>query len=209
MPKTKCLVSAMLIAMSAVTAMAATQEQPTPYDLLRPIFPLTWDSTVFDKFDTTVTIKHNMVPKNRTPASYMPNVLIPDTLNQAYLDAMNTHISPIRVNQAGYLEKDPEKQFFYVGNASTFEVVDIDGKSLDPKVTGTFQPTSKESSSTWRIIAGTNAATHDKLRYEVNITGPSGTIQVGHLPAGLPTKTRLRVKVGNDLSSTFIISDEV
>ena len=209
MPKTKCLVSAMFIAMAAVTAMAATQEQPTPYDLLRPIFPLTWDSTVFDTFDTTVTIKHNMVPKNRTPAAYMPNVLIPDTLNQAYLDAMNTHISPIRVNQAGYLEKDPEKQFFYVGNASTFEVVDIDGKSLDPKVTGTFQPSTKTTSSTWRIIAGTNAATHDKLRYEVNITGPSGTIQVGHLPAGLPTKTRLRVKVGNELSSTFIISDEV
>lgn len=208
-PKTKCLVSAMLIAMSAVTAMAATQEQPTPYDLLRPIFPLTWDSTVFDTFDTTVTIKHNMVPKNRTPAAYMPNVLIPDTLNQAYLDAMNTHISPIRVNQAGYLEKDPEKQFFYVGNASTFEVVDIDGKSLDPKVTGTFQPSSKTTSSTWRIIAGTNAATQDKLRYEVNITGPSGTVQIGHLPAGLPTKTRLRIKVGNELSSTFIVSDEV
>ena len=209
MPKTKCLVSAMLIAMSAVTAMAATQEQPTPYDLIRPIFPLTWDSTVFDKFDTTVTIKHNMVPKNRTPASYMPNVLIPDTLNQAYLDAMNTHISPIRVNQAGYLEKDPEKQFFYVGNASTFEVVDIDGKSLDPKVTGTFQPSTKTTSSTWRIVAGTNAATNDKLRYEVNITGPSGTIQIGHIPPGVPTKTRLRIKVGNELSSTFIVSDEV
>ncbi len=208
-PKMKCLVSAMLIAMSAVTAMAATQEQPTPYDLIRPVFPLTWDTTTFKNFDTTVTKKHNMLPKNLTPAAYVPNAFVPDTLNQAYLDAMNTHISPIRVNQAGYLEKDPEKQFFYVGNASTFEVVDIDGKSLDPKVTGTFQSSGKETSSSWRIVAGTNAATNDKLRYEVKFTGPSGTIQVGHIPPGLPTKTRLRIKVGNDISSTFIISDEV
>ena len=84
MPKTKCLVSALIIAVAAMSAMAATgQEQSTPYDLIRPVYPLTWDTTVFNHFDTTVTHKHNMVPKNRTPASYVPNALIPDTLNQA------------------------------------------------------------------------------------------------------------------------------
>ena len=209
MPKTKCLVSAMLIAMSAVTAMAATQEQPTPYDLLRPIYPLTWDTTVFDHYDTTVTKKHNMVPKNRTPASYVPNALIPDTLNQAYLDAINYRMSPIRVNQAGYLPSDPEKQFYYVGTASSFEVVDIDGKSLTPKVTGTLSSSGKQTASTWTIVAGTNAATDDQRRYQVDITGQSGIIQVGNIPGSVPTDTRLRIKVGNEISSTFIVSDKV
>ena len=208
-PKTKCLVSAMLIAMSAVTAMAATQEQPTPYDLLRPVYPLTWDTTVFDHYDTTVTVKHNMVPKNRTPASYVPNALIPDTLNQAYLDAINYRMSPIRINQAGYLESDPEKQFYYIGTASSFEVVDIDGKSLDPKVTGEFASSGQQTSSDWTIIAGTNAATNDQKRYQVDITGQSGIIQIGRIPGNVPTETRLRIKVGNDISSTFIVSNKV
>ena len=209
MPKTKCLVSAMLIAMSAVTAMAATQEQPTPYDLLRPVYPLTWDSTVFDHYDTSVTKKHNMVPKNRTPASYVPNALIPDTLNQAYLDAINYHISPIRVNQAGYLESDPERQFYYVGSATTFEVVDVDGKSLVPAVTGTLTSKGQSVSSVWNVTAGTNAATNDQQRYAVEFVGPSGNLMYGQIPQSVPTNTRLRIKVGNDISSTFIVSDKV
>ena len=210
MPFKKYLLAALSLAAFTSFAVAAGDvDEATPYDLIRPIYPLTWDSTVFDSFDTTVTVKHNMVPKNRTPASYVPNTYVPDTLNQAYLDAMNTRISPIRVNQAGYLEKDPEKQFFYVGDATAFEVVDIEGKSLDPKVTGTFEPSTTTTSTSWRIVAGTNAATQDKKRYEVNFTGPSGTVQIGHIPPGVPTKTRLRIKVGNDISSTFIISDEV
>ena len=199
-----------LLALCAATSMvAAQQEQPTPYDLIRPTFPLTWDSTVFKYFDTSVTKKKNMLPKKLTPPQYAPNAFVPDTLNQAYLDAMNMHISPIRVNQAGYLEKDPEKQFFYVGTAESFEVVDVNGKSLSPAVKGTFKPSTKTTSSSWRIVAGTNAATNDKLRYEINFKGPTGTILIGNIPAGVPTKTRLRIKVGNEISSTFIVSDEV
>ena len=194
---------------AAVGLTSAQQEQPTPYDLIRPTYPLTWDSTVFKHFDTSVTKKKNMLPKNLTPASYAPNALIPDTLNQAYLDAINYRMSPIRVNQAGYLEKDQERQFYYVGNASTFEVVDVNGKSLDPAVTGTFTPTSHSISSNWTIIAGTNAATNDQKRYQVDITGQSGKVMVGNIPQGVPTETRLRIKVGNDISSTFIISDRV
>ena len=209
MPKTKCLVSAMLIAMSAVTAMAATQEQPTPYDLLRPVYPLTWDTTVFDRYDTTVTKKHNVLPKKRIPNTYVPNALIPDTLDQAYLDAINSHISPIRVNQAGYLESDPEKEFYYVGTATTFEVVDIEGNSLSPKVTGTLTSTGQSVSSVWQVTAGTNAATNDQQRYAVEFVGPTGGLMVGNIPQGLPTETRLRIKVGNDISSTFIVSERV
>ena len=194
---------------AAAAVMAAEQEQPTPYDLIRPVWPLTWDTTVFDHYDTTVTKKHNMVPKNRTPAAYFPNAFIPDTLNQAYLDAMNARISPIRVNQAGYLPSDPEKQFYYVGSATTFEVVDADGNPLSPAVTGTFTSLDKQVSSDWKVIAGTNAATNDQQRYVVHFTGQTGTLNMGNIPGGLAVNTRYRIKVGDDVSSTFIISEKV
>jgi len=199
-----------LLALCAATSMVtAQQEQPTPYDLIRPTFPLTWDSTVFKHFDTSVTKKKNMLPQNLTPAAYAPNALIPDTLNQAYLDAINYRMSPIRINQAGYLEKDTERQFYYVGNETTFEVVDVNGKSLSPAVTGTLKPSNSTTSSDWTIIAGTNAATNDQKRYQVDIKGQSGKIMIGNIPQGIPTETRLRIKVGSDISSTFIISDKV
>ncbi|PWJ64423.1 MULTISPECIES: glycoside hydrolase family 9 protein [unclassified Fibrobacter] len=208
MPLKKNL-AAVLMAATTIVA-AATQEQPTPYDLIRPVWPLTWDESVFDRYDTTVTTKHNMVPKKRTPASFLPNTFIPDTLNQAYLDAMNVKMSPIRVNQAGYMESDMERQFYYVGSATTFEIVDIDGNSLSPKVTGNFKSSGQSISSDWTIIAGTNAATNDQKRYQVDITGQSGMVQIGNIPtAGLATDTRYRIKVGNDISSTFIISNRV
>lgn len=207
MPLKKLVVAALAAATSLMAAVDKTQ--PTPYDLIRPVWPLTWDESVFDRFDTTVTVKHNMVPKNRKPAAFAPNEFIPDTLNQAYLDAMNVRMSPIRINQAGYMEDDPERQFYYVGTATTFEVVDQDGKSLSPKITGTFVSSGKETSSDWTIIAGTNAATNDQKRYQVDITGQSGIVQIGNVPANAPTETRLRIKVGNEISSTFIISNRV
>ena len=197
------------ILLAAVSVFAAGQEQPTPYDLIRPVWPLTWDESVFDNFDTNVTVKKNMVPKNRTPTDYAPNEFIPDTLNQAYLDNMNTHISRIRVNQAGYLTDDLERLFYYVGSETEFEVVDIEGKSLSPAVTGTLSPLNQTVSSKWHINAGTNAATNDKNRYTVTAVGPSGPLMKGSIPQGLPSDTRLRIKVGNDISSTFIISDRV
>ena len=96
-----------LAALSATAAFAAT----TPYDLIRPTWPLSWDAKVFEKFDTTVTKKYGVLNIDKTPASFKAGALMPDTLDQAYFDAINTRISPIRVNQAGYLKKDPERQF--------------------------------------------------------------------------------------------------
>ena len=202
-----------LFALCAATCvMAAQQEQPTPYDLIRPVWPLTWDSTVFDHF-VPDPVPKNPIPKNRTPAAYKANELIPDTLNQAYLDAINYRMSPIRINQAGYLKKDSEKQFYYVGNAPTFEVVDVNGKSFAPARTGTLtqSPTGATVASSWIINAGTNAATADKDRYSVKITGQSGNIMIGKLGNLVDDleDTRLRIKIGNDISSTFIISDRV
>ncbi len=176
--------------------------------MIRPTFPLTWDTTVFNFFDTSVTKKKNMLPEKTTPF-YAPNAFIVDTLKQAYLDAINYHMSPIRLNQAGYLESDKERQFYFIGNATTFEIVDVNGKSFTPAITGNLKPSGRTTSSDWTIIAGTNAATGDQKRYRVDITGQSGKIMIGNIPQGVPTDTRLRIKVGNDISSTFIVSDLV
>ena len=189
----------------AVSALAAD----TPYDLIRPVYPLSWDDTIIGTYDTTVTKRHGMLPKDATPASYKANAFIPDTLDQAYLDALNTHISPIRVNQAGYLTSDTERQFYHVGKATEFEVVDEDGKSLSPAVKAEFITTNTATASDWTIIAGTSATGNDKYRYQIDFTGPSGTIRIGHIPQGVPTDKRLRIKVGQEFSSTFIVSDDV
>ena len=203
--KQKWVLTSGLAALSAAAAFAAT----TPYDLIRPTWPLSWDAKVFENFDTTVTKKTGMLPKEATPASFEAGALMPDTLDQAYLDAINTKISPIRVNQAGYLKSDKVRQFYYVGAAKDFEIVDVDGKSLSTKITGLFTTTTTATASNWTIVAGTNAATNDNLRYKVEFTGPSGIIQVGNIPQSVPTEKRLRVKVGDQVSSTFIVSEDV
>ena len=203
--KIKPIAIAASLAFSATAAMAAT----TPYDLIRPTWPLSWDSTVFSKFDTTVTKKTGMLDIPKTPTSFKAGALMPDTLDQAYFDAINAKISPIRVNQAGYLKSDKQRQFYYVGSATEFEVVDADGKSLSTKVTGTFTSSGVQTTSDWTIIAGTSASVTDKKRYQVEIAGPVGTIQVGNIPESVPTDKRLRIKAGDNVSSTFIVSDDV
>ena len=195
-----------LAALSATAAFAAT----TPYDLIRPTWPLSWDKKAISKFDVSVTKKIGVLDIPATPESYEAGELMPDTLDQAYLDAINTKISPIRVNQVGYLKNDPERQFYYVGSKATeFEVVDAYGKSLKTKITGTFTASKVKTASDWTIIAGTNTATNDQKRYQVNFTGPSGNIFIGHIPQNVPTDKRLRIKVGDDISSTFIVSEDV
>ena len=194
-----------IVAISALPSIAAT----TPYDLIRPTWPLSWDEKAFEEFDTSVTKKTGMLPEAKTPERFKAGELMPDTLDQAYFDAINTKISPIRVNQAGYLESDKERQFYYVGSATEFEVVDAYGKSLKTKVTGKFTKGTVETQSDWTIIAGTDTRTNDSKRYKVEFTGPSGIIQIGKIPESVPTNERLRIKVGNDISSTFIVSKDV
>ena len=195
-----------LAALSATAAFAAT----TPYDLIRPTWPLSWDKKAIDKFDVSVTKKIGVLDIPATPESYEAGELMSDTLDQAYFDAINTKISPIRVNQVGYLKNDPERQFYYVGTKATeFEVVDAYGKSLKTKITGSFTASGVAAASNWTIIAGTNTATNDTKRYQVNFTGPSGNIFIGNIPQNAPTNKRLRIKVGDEISSTFIISEDV
>jgi N-terminal ig-like domain of cellulase. len=126
--------------LAAVTAMAADQVLPTPYDLIRPVWPLTWDSTIFNT-NFTAGPKRNSLPDINTPAAYSPNNIIPDSLNQAFIDAMLIQMSPIRVNQAGYRPQDPQKYVLYVGSATDFEVVDQMAMLLEM---GVFSETSFE-----------------------------------------------------------------
>jgi len=175
---------------------------PTPYELLRPVWPQTWNEAAYK----SITVVKGSIPKGATPVGYAPGVFIPDTTSQAYLDAMNVQISPIRVNQAGY-RPDDVKYIYYVGSATTFQVV----KSSDPATvvgTGTFSKSRGSTSSSISIRASNNAATTTggDTRYTAKGTGPSGTLQEGQLPTGLPENERLRIKVGNDLSADFIIS---
>ncbi|MCQ2063376.1 MAG: glycoside hydrolase family 9 protein [Fibrobacter sp.] len=200
------LAASAFVALSAMAASAAT----TPYDLIRPTWPLSWDSTEFENFDDTTGVKIiGALPKEVVPPNFKAGELMADTVDQAYLDAINQHISPIRVNQAGYLKSDKERQFYYIGNAKSFEVVDAKGKSLSKKTTGDFVATDSLSSSSWSIKAATNANTAKQSRYSIDFTSPKGTLKIGNIPQSVPTETRLRIKVGDELSSTFIVSEDV
>lgn len=210
-----------LILACSTALFAVEQEQPTPYELIRPIWPMKWDTSATDNGGTVESFsqyvpnpkKHNTVPPvGSMPQDFVPNGIIPDSLNQAYRDAQNLRIGRIRLNQAGYLPDDPEKQFYYVsaGTCSeTYEVVDLDGKPVSKPAS--FTSTGKKTSSSWVINAGSDAATPNQGRYETSGKGPDGTICVGHLNdvSGLLPNTRYRIKVLDQYSATFIISDKV
>ncbi|MBQ5464082.1 MAG: glycoside hydrolase family 9 protein [Fibrobacter sp.] len=191
------------------TAIATSASESTPYDLIRPVYPLKWDNDAFDKFELANTENTGLLPKEKKPESYKANAFIPDSLDQAYYDALNTHISPIRVNQAGYLTSDTERQFYYIGEATKFEIVDADGNSLSPAVTGDLTSKTTEVSSDWTIKAQTNALTLSRDRYTVSFAGSTGVLKAGKIPQSVPTDKRLRIKIGDEISSTFIVSDKV
>jgi hypothetical protein len=181
------------------------QVEPTPYDLIRPMWPLTWDSTVLEGY--IPGNRMNSVPETKTPQDYVPNQFIPDTLNQAYLDALNLKISRIRVNQAGYRPQD-QKLIYYVGSAGSFEVVDLENNVVG---SGVFSATTHSTESSFKIVANISAQRPfpENVRYTAQTTGPKGSIMEGYLPEGLPLEQRLRIKVGSEYSATFIISENV
>ena len=191
----------------------------TPFDLIRPVYPMDWNTseaseggTVYDFANFSVNEKDTLVgtPKSGAkPEDFKANAYIADTLNQAFIDALSLKVGNIRVNQAGYLPDDPEKQFYYVSNScetATYSVVDLDGK--DVATDGKFTAT-KDSAQSIRTINATNSAL-DK-RYTVKRNTPKTKVCVGKLAdmATLPTDKRLRIKVGKEYSSTFIVSDKV
>ena len=80
----------------ATLVVAAEQEQPTPYDLIRPMWPMKWDTAATDDGGTVESFskyvpnrrKHDVVPPvGSVPQDFVANGFIPDTLNQAFRDA--------------------------------------------------------------------------------------------------------------------------
>ena len=209
----------MRIAFATLISAAGLYAADTPFDLLRPVYPMEWSTsavedggTVYDFANFDVNEKDTVIgtPKSGAkPADFKANAYIADTLNQAFIDALSLKVGNIRVNQAGYLPDDPEKQFYYVSNScetATYSVVDLDGK--DVATGGKFTATN-DSAQSIRTINATNNSL-DK-RYSVERATPVTKVCVGKLAdmASLPTDKRLRIKVGKEYSSTFIVSDKV
>ena len=122
-------------------------------------------------------------------------------------DSLNTIISPIRVNQAGYLPGDPEKLLYVVGTASTFEVVKVSDSSV--VASGSLSSTGTTTASSIKIVASIDASKANNIDYSMSGTGPGGDLRKGFLPGGLPEDTPLRIRVGSDYSADFIISEKV
>lgn len=207
-----------LLATAASSALAADQ---THYDLIRPVYPMTWSTTDaieggtvlgFSKFEkgTDETIRNPLPAVGASPKEFEANGIISDTLDQAYIDALNLSVGNIHVNQAGYLPDDQEQMFHYMSESGecseTYSVVDTDGKTVAEG--GTFTATENKAGFKRTVKAYEIAS---KTRYTASVSGEEKTVCVGKLAdmAGLPTNKRLRIKVGQEYSSTFIISDEV
>lgn len=192
----------------------------TPYDLIRPVYPMTWDTLSDTDVGTVLSFSKFVVAPEDTllgipeigskPADFKPNGFISDSLDQAYIDALNLKIGNIRVNQAGYLPSDPEQQFYYTTSGKcedvSYTVVDLDGK----EVAKGGALTSTEASAEYKRVvkAHSNAMIG---RYTVNLAESTKHVCIGKLGgvAGLPNDQRLRIKVGKEYSSTFIISENV
>ncbi len=131
-----------------------------------------------------------------------------ESLDQLKGDSLNIQISPIRVNQAGYREMDAKKLIYFVGEATSFDVIRQADKALVG--TGTFTSKGLATQSSLSIRASNNAITvpGGDVRYTMAGTGPSGDLKQGLLPAGLPVNEALQVRVGSSLSADFVISDQ-
>lgn len=204
-----------------IVATAVLAADQTHYDLIRPVYPMTWDTSAVADGGTVYSFSKFVPPTSENsvrlypadgakPAEFKPNGIISDTLDQAFIDALSLSMSDIRVNQAGYLPSDPEQLFYYFDKSgscsATYSVVDMDGKEV--ATGGTFTTTGYKAGSVRNLKAFRNSL---DVRYTVADTVAEKTVCKGNLTnvAVLPTNKRLRIKVGQEFSSTFIISDEI
>ena len=161
----------------------------TPYDLIRPVYPMEWSTaaveeggTVYDFANFTVNEKDTLVgtPKSGAkPADFKANAYIADTLNQAFIDALSLKVSNIRVNQAGYLPDDPEKLFYYVSyecESATYSGVDLEGEEV--AAGGTFTATGDYAQSNRTVKAYVNSL---QERYTVERGTPKTKLCAGKL----------------------------
>lgn len=172
----------------AVTAVFATDQ--THYDLIRPVYPMTWDdSSDIDDGGTVYSFSKFNPPSAKDsvrlypadgakPAEYKPNGFISDTLDQAFIDALSLNVGDIRVNQAGYLPSDPEQLFYYFDKSgscsASYSVVDTDGKEV--------------------AKGGTLAVTGYKAGYIRNIRSYRVSLEIRYTVAGTMPATTSRVQ---------------
>lgn len=130
-------------------------------------------------------------------------------------DLLNLVPNRVRVNQAGYRQRDVVlglAQFYYVGTALTYSVVN---DARVPVANGTLSPKGAVTVSGQINPTASNSAEHQtggngdwKTGYPMTGTTVSGTLMAGILPATLPAG-RYRILVGADSSVPFIVSDNV
>ena len=220
MPQFKVLKTAAAfgVALGATLSVSAAE---TPYDLIRPVYPMTWDTLSAADGGTVLSFSQFVAGKNDTllgipelgskPADFKPNGYISDSLDQAYIDALNLKVSNVRVNQAGYLPSDPEKLFYYAAASGkcddvSYTVVDLEGKEV---AKGGALTSTETIDKYRRIVKAYSNVIVD--RYKVELADSTKLLCAGKLAdvAGLPNDQRLRIKVGKEYSSTFIISENV
>jgi len=130
-------------------------------------------------------------------------------------DLLNLVPNRVRVNQAGYRQRDVAlglAQFYYVGTALTYSVVN---DARVPVATGTLSPKGGVTVSGQVNPTASNSAEHQtggngdwKTGYPMTGTIVSGPLMAGILPATLPAG-RYRILVGADSSVPFVVSDNV
>lgn len=130
-------------------------------------------------------------------------------------DLLNLVPNRVRVNQAGYRQRDVVlglAQFYYVGTALTYSVVN---DARVPVANGTLSPKGAVTVSGQINPTASNSAEHQtggngdwKTGYPMTGTTVSGPLMAGILPATLPAG-RYRILVGADSSVPFIVSDNV
>jgi len=130
-------------------------------------------------------------------------------------DSLNVVPNRVRVNQAGYRQRDVAAgyaKFYYVGTGIAFDVVNMAGSKV---ASGTLAPKGGVTVSGQINPYASNSAEHAnngegdyKTGYPMTGTVVSGTLMQGVLPATLPTGKYI-IKVGADTSVPFVVSDNV
>ena len=146
-------------------------------------------------------------PLNKLPAT--------DKTIQGRGDTLNMTLDRVRVNQAGYRQRDVAEgyaKFYCVGcTGSSFSVVNASGLSV-----GSGSLVSKGGSVSGQITAYTsNSAEHAhngegdwKKGYPMTGATVSGALTQGILPKTLPVGKYV-IRVGADSSAPFVVSDNV
>ncbi|MDQ3003131.1 MAG: glycoside hydrolase family 9 protein, partial [Fibrobacterota bacterium] len=145
------------------------------------------------------------IPQDPQPYAAIANPM-PDTLDQKSRDSANLILSPIRVNQAGYLPGE-DNGFYYIGTATQFTV--HDAQTQVQVASGTLIPKGFSTSGSYSVRASNNASlvTGGDNRYTLAGTPVAGPVQEGRLPKTL-SEGRYTLKINGAVSAPFLVHKE-